>query len=52
MDNESEIKKFLENIPDKFQMIEVGIDMEVQMEYLEYSLSFDRGELTETETEN
>ena len=52
MDNESEIKKFLENIPDKFQMIEVGIDMEVQMEYLEYSHSFDRGELTERETEN
>lgn len=50
-DREIEIKRFPENIPDKFQLIEDGIAMETQIEYLEYSHSFDRGELTDEQIE-
>lgn len=49
-DNSEDIQKFLENIPDQFDILEKGIDFNVQIEYTEYSHSFDRGELTEKET--
>ena len=49
-DKLEEIQKFLENIPDQFDVLETGIDFKVQTEYTEYSHSFDRGELTEKET--
>ncbi len=49
-DNPEDIQKFLENIPDQFDILEKGIDFKVQAEYVEYSHSFDRGELTEKET--
>ncbi|MDP3913442.1 MAG: hypothetical protein Q8R96_06880 [Bacteroidota bacterium] len=49
-DNPEDIQKFLENIPDQFNILEKGIDFKVQAEYVEYSHSFDRGELTEKET--
>jgi len=45
------IKKFLENIPEKFQIHEEGIKIEIQKEYLEYSESFERGTLTDEEIE-
>lgn len=49
-DNLEDIQKFLESLPDKFEILETGIEFKVQIEYLEYSHSFDRGELTEKET--
>jgi hypothetical protein len=50
-DDYDEIKRFLESIPDKFQILEEGIDIEVQKEYLNYSDGFDRGQLPEEEIE-
>jgi hypothetical protein len=49
-DNHEDIIKFLENIPEKFDVLEVGIDFKIQEEYLNYSQSFGLGELTEEET--
>jgi hypothetical protein len=49
-DNLEDIQKFLENLPDKLDILETGIEIKVQIKYLEYSHSFDRGELTEKET--
>lgn len=51
-DKEEDIIKFLENMPDKFDILKEGIDMQTHMEYLEYSHSFGQGELTEKETIN
>ncbi len=51
-DKHDDIKKFLDTLPDTFDILEVGIDIQTQKEYLDYSHSFDRGELTETETIN
>lgn len=44
------IRKFLEYLPDKFDILEEGIDFQTQKEYIEHSESFERGELTEKET--
>ena len=44
-----QIKKFLENIPEIFQIHEEGVKIEIQKEYLEYSESFERGILTDGE---
>jgi hypothetical protein len=49
-DKHEDIRKFLENIPDRFDILEEGIDVQTQKEYLDYSHSFDRGELTDKET--
>ena len=46
-DKHKEIRKFLENIPDTFDILEQGVDNQTQKEYLDYSHSFDRGELTD-----
>jgi len=45
-----DIRKFLENIPDKFDILKEGIDVQTQKEYIDYSHTFDHGELTEKET--
>jgi len=50
-DDHDQIKKFLENIPEKFQIHEEGVKIEIQKEYLDYSESFDRGTLTDEEIE-
>ncbi len=49
-DKHQEIQDFLKKLPDDFDILEVGIDMKVQKEYLDYSHSFDHGDLTEEET--
>jgi hypothetical protein len=49
-DANEEIRKFLDSIPDTFEILEESIDLETQKEYMEYSESFGRGELSEKET--
>lgn len=49
-DKHDEIREFLENLPDTFDILKEGIDFQTQKEYLDYSHSFDFGELTEAET--
>ena len=51
-DKEEDIRKFLKSMPDKFDILKEGIDMQTHMEYLDYSHSFSQGELTEKETIN
>lgn len=51
-DKHKDIREFLNQIPDTFNILEVKIDMETQKEYLDYSHSFGHGELTENETIN
>ena len=50
-DQIEELQKFLESIPDKIDIMEEGIKLSTQKEYIEHSCSFDRGELTEELTE-
>ncbi len=50
IDNTEDIQKFLDSIPDKFNILEEGVDMQTQIEYINHSHSFDRRELTEEET--
>lgn len=52
IDKHKDLQDFLNNIPDKYDIMEEGIDVQTQKEYIDYSHSFDRGELTETETNN
>jgi len=47
-----DIREFLRNLPDKYDILEEGIDLQTQKEYINYSHSFDREELTESETVN
>lgn len=51
-DKHEDIRKFLNELPDTFDIMEEEIDLQTQKEYLDYSHSFDRGELTEKETVN
>lgn len=51
-DNEEDIRKFLDSIPEHFEILTEGIDIKTQMEYLDYSDSFEQGELTEKQTIN
>jgi hypothetical protein len=51
-DKEEDIRKFLESTPDHFDILKEGVDMKIHMEYLDYSNSFDHGELTEKQTIN
>ena len=46
-DDNDKIKRFLESIPDKFQILEEGINIELQKEYLDYSDGFGHGQLTD-----
>ncbi len=49
-DKNEEIRQFLESIPDTFQIMETGVDIQTQKEYLDYSESLDRGELSDEQT--
>ena len=49
-DKHEEILKFLEDIPETFSILEEGIDEQTQNEYLNYSHSFEQGELNDDET--
>ena len=49
-DKHEKILKFLEDIPDKLGILEEGIDERTQNEYLNYSHSFEQGELSDEET--
>ncbi|MFH1005072.1 MAG: hypothetical protein V1781_06220 [Bacteroidota bacterium] len=49
-DKFDDIKKFFESIPDKYDILEEGIDIKIQKEYIKHSHTFDCGELTEKET--
>lgn len=51
-DEHEDIEKFFNELPDTFDIMEEGIDLQTQNEYFGYSHSFDRGELTEDETIN
>ncbi|HLF34515.1 MAG TPA: hypothetical protein VI583_09765 [Cyclobacteriaceae bacterium] len=51
-DKHKDIQKLLSSMPDRFYILEEGIDVQTQKEYIDYSHSFDRGELTEKETIN
>lgn len=51
-DKLDEVKLFLNSIPDKLDILEEGIDFKTQKEYIDYSDTFDRGDLTENETVN
>lgn len=51
-DRMDRIRKFPENMPDHYEILEEVIDIQTQKEYIDYSHSFDRGELTEAETVN
>jgi len=46
-DDQEQIKIFLDSIPEKFQIHEEEVIIEIQKEYLDYSESFDRGVLTD-----
>lgn len=48
--NYEDIREFLDSLPDSFDILEEGIDMQIQKEYIDHSHSFDRGELSEEET--
>lgn len=48
-DEDEEIRRILETMPDKFDVMEEGIDIKTQEEYIEISHSFGEGELTEQE---
>jgi len=49
-ENNEDIEKLMEGIPDRFDILEQGIDIQTQIEYTNHSHSFDKGELTEEET--
>src|SRR5687767_8885656 len=42
-----EIQKFLENIPEDFSILEEGIDVQTQKEYLDMSVAFGPSELSD-----
>ena len=50
IDDDESIRAFLDSLPDIPEVLEEGIDIQTQEEYLDYSHSFDRGELGEEET--
>jgi hypothetical protein len=53
MKNKNEdIRKFVDNLPDKYDILEEGIDVQTQIEYINYSHSFEQGELSESATIN
>ena len=51
-DKNEDIQNFLDAIPDTFDILEEGVNFQTQKEYIQYSHSFERGELTEAETIN
>lgn len=51
IDDQEKIREFLNSIPEKFQIHEQGVNIEIQKEYLEYSESFERGVPTDEQIE-
>jgi hypothetical protein len=49
-DTHDNIQEFLASLPQRLVVLEQGIDLKTLKEYLEYSHSFERGELTDEET--
>jgi len=49
-DKHKKIREFIHNLPDEYDILEEGIDVQTQEEYINYSDSFERGELTEDQT--
>ena len=49
-DEDEEIQRILSNMPDKFDIMDEGIDLQTQIEYVEQSHSFGEGDLTDQET--
>lgn len=49
-DKHEDIREFINNLPDEYDILEEGIDVQTQEEYINYSDSFERGELTEDQT--
>lgn len=49
-DKDEEIQKILANMSEQFDIMDEGIDIQTQIEYMEVSHSFSEGELTEQET--
>lgn len=50
-DDHDQIRQFLDSIPEKFQIHQEGVKIEIQKEYLDYSESFQHGILTGEEIE-
>ena len=49
-DGLEDIQDFLESLPDKYNILEEGIDIQIQKAYIKHSDTFDQGVLTENET--
>ncbi len=49
-DQNENIREFLLNLPEKYDILEEGIDLQIQNEYISYSETFEKGELTEDQT--
>lgn len=49
-DKHEDIREFINNLPDEYDILEEGIDVQTQEEYINHSDSFERGELTEVQT--
>ena len=49
-DKNDEIREFLESMSDSFEIMEEGVDIQTQKDYLDYSHFFDRGKLTDKQT--
>ena len=49
-DKHKKARKFIHDLPNDFEILEEGIDVQIQEEYIKYSDSFERGELTEDQT--
>ncbi len=45
-----EIQRFIESIPDQFEIMEEKIDFRTQNDYIDYSETFEGGELSKKET--
>ena len=50
--SDENLKKMLESIPENFEILQEGIDIETLKEYSGYSHSFDKGKLSDKETIN
>jgi len=50
IDKHEDIRDFIHNLPDEYDILEEGIDVQTQEEYINYSDSFEQGELTKDQT--
>jgi len=51
-DQQNDIHDFLENLPDQYDILGEGVSIETQIDYIDYSHSLERGQLSEGETLN